>query len=97
MLLVGRSGLSLPRESKTIHTYKVHLYWLSWVAIFESLLDVMTSFLGTIPIKWRQRLGMTIYADRDVKHQFKHTNKNSLDMYSLCFMLHVTFNVIICF
>ena len=56
--------------SQTINTYKP--YWLSWVVIFmEHILGVMTS-LDISPIKWKQRIDMTIAVDWDVKHQFKH-------------------------
>ena len=59
------SGVSLPRKSDFKSN---HPYWLSWVVNFDILI------LGKSPIKWRQRPGMIIAVDWDVKHQFKQTN-----------------------
>ena len=59
--------------SQTIHTYKALLAYLGgyiYEAHFECH-DIL--MLGKSPIKWRQRLDMTIAVDWDVKHQFKQT------------------------
>ena len=60
--------------SQTIQSYKP--CWLSWVVIFmKHILSVMTSYCWISPIKLRQRPDITTAVDRDLKHQFKQTNK----------------------
>ena len=57
------------------HTYK--RFWLGWMVIFQALVGCHgILILSKSPIKWRQRLDMTLSVDWDVKHQFKQINKH---------------------
>ena len=60
LLLVNRSGLSLPRNSGSCQT--------SHTALLVGRHG--TLILGKSPIKWRQRPDITEVIDWDVKHQF---------------------------